>query len=136
MWPHSRYWLRIAVQLAAARAGVGLGRTLTGATPAIFPQTRTTGDFEREPPTHLCQSERLSYGISISERLKRPPICRNHANAYGDTFSLPPEQRDEWEDRLCAVIGCVVGLAVRLRAAPGGRRPRCTAAAPDSGTGT
>jgi hypothetical protein len=43
---------------------------------------------------------------------------------------LPPEQRDEWEKRLCAVIGCVVGLAVRLRAAPRRRRPRSTAAAP------
>ena len=42
---------------------------------------------------------------------------------------MPPEQRDEWEDRLYS-IGCAVGLALRLRAAPGGRRPRCTAAAP------
>jgi hypothetical protein len=43
---------------------------------------------------------------------------------------LPPEQRDEWEDRLCTAIGCAVGLAVRLRAASGGRRPRGTDAAP------
>src|SRR6516165_2211066 len=50
-------------------------------------------------------------------------------------FSLPPEQRDEWEDRLRTAIGCAVGLALRLRAAPGGRRPRCTAAAPGSGAG-
>jgi hypothetical protein len=43
---------------------------------------------------------------------------------------LPPEQRDEWEDRLGAAIWCAVGLAVRLRPASGGRRPRRTAAAP------
>ena len=36
---------------------------------------------------------------------------------------MPPDQRDEWENRLCAVIGCVVELAVRLRAASGGRPP-------------
>src|SRR6202043_867887 len=54
----------------------------------------------------------------------------------GDRFSLPPEQRDEWEDRLCTVIGCAIGLAVRLRAASGRPRPRCTAAAPGSGSGT
>src|SRR5437868_1149623 len=54
----------------------------------------------------------------------------------GDRFPLPPEQRDEWEDRLCAVIGCVVWLAVRLRAATRSRRPRRTDAAPGSGTGT
>src|ERR1700751_6383171 len=53
-----------------------------------------------------------------------------------ETESLPPEQRDEWEDRLCTAIGCAVGLAVRLRAASGGRRPRGTDAAPGSGTGT
>src|ERR1700751_2839453 len=53
-----------------------------------------------------------------------------------ETESLPPEQRDEWEDRLCTAIGCAVGLAVRLRAAPGGRPPRCPAAAAGSGTGT
>jgi len=49
---------------------------------------------------------------------------------------LPPEQRDEWEDRLCIAIGCAVGLALRLRAAPGGRRARCTATTPGSGAGT
>ena len=43
---------------------------------------------------------------------------------------MPPEQRDEWEDRLCTVIGCAIGLAVRLRAASGRRRPRRTDAAP------
>src|SRR6516225_6899822 len=63
--------------------------------------------------------------------VKRPPICRSHGNACGDRFSLPPEQRDEWEDRLCAIVGCVVGLAVRLCASPRAR-PRC----PDGGAGS
>ena len=45
---------------------------------------------------------------------------------------MPPEQRDEWEDRLCTVIGCAIGLAVRLRAASGRRCPprRRTAVGP------
>src|ERR1700756_1702384 len=51
-----------------------------------------------------------------------------------ETESLPPEQRDEWEDRLCTAIGCAVGLAVRLRTPPGAPRPRGTAATPGSGT--